>query len=224
MPDVETSVVRVRLIYEKRGSACFVPHVALGPLFARAAKRARLELSRTEGFSPHARISFGPELPASVVALGEPVDLWLSAREETTEEGRRGFLEYVNEAFNAQLPEGFLVTKCFLPAAGAPTPAKEYKAAHYLVWSGSACAAELLSHMERHYGQAFLNGFVDQDLRVSAVLSNPAQNGIGGLVKSLIANCVVAGWHDMRIVRAGLGRWNGKQMEPMEEAAARFMA
>ena len=56
--------------------------------------------------------------------------------------------------------------------------------------------------------------------RVSAVLANPAQNGLGGWVKALAADGVVAGWHDMCIVRTALGRWNGKQMEPIGEDAA----
>jgi uncharacterized protein (DUF2344 family) len=72
---------RIRLIYEKRGRACFVPHVAMSTIFARAAKRAGIELSNTDGFSPRAKISFGPELPAGVVALNEPADLWLKSEE-----------------------------------------------------------------------------------------------------------------------------------------------
>ena len=213
---------RIRLIYEKRGRACFVPHIVLNTLFARAARRAGIELSSTEGFSPHARMSFGPELPAGVVALGEPVDLWLSAREKITEDKLRDFLHSVPEALNAQMPEGFLVKKCILPADGAPALGKECGAAHYLAWSRNISAAELLSHMERHYGEAILNGFVEEAAlsRVSVFLANPAQNGIGSWVKALTADSVVAGWHDMCIVRAGLGRWNGKQMELVEEGVA----
>ncbi|MBQ6664010.1 MAG: DUF2344 domain-containing protein, partial [Synergistaceae bacterium] len=56
--------VRVRLIYSKRGGACFVPHIALAQMFSRSASRAGLSLTMTQGFSPRAKISFGPELPA----------------------------------------------------------------------------------------------------------------------------------------------------------------
>ena len=230
MSDFETnsSVVRVRLIFEKRGRACFVPHVCLSTLFARAGRRAGLELSSTEGFSPRARMSFGPELPAGVVALSEPADLWLKVRKEITEEKRRDFLQSVTGAFNAQMPEGFRIIKCALPSDGAPALGKACGAAHYLVWirSGPSLAslAELLSHMERHYGQAILNCFIEQAMfsRVSAVIGNPAQNGIGGWVKALVAEDIVAGWHDMCIVRVNLGRWNGKQMESTEGGDACF--
>jgi len=113
------------------------------------------------------------------------------------------------------------VTKCILPPEGAPALGKECKAARYLVWTRNDYpAGELLSYIGRHYGQAFLNGVVEQE-KVSAVLANPAQNGIGGLVKALVADGVVAGWHDMCIVRVNLGRWNGKEMEPIEDAKLR---
>jgi hypothetical protein len=233
MPDLDsTKITHIRLIYEKRGGACFVPHVALSAVFARAARRAGMELSGTEGFSPRARMSFGPELPAGVVALNEPGDLWLKTPEEITAEGRRDFLEYVTGALNAQMPEGFRVTKCLLPAEGSPALGRECRAAHYLVWTGNGLsedADKLLSYMNRCYGEAVLDGFVEQVVfcgfsRVSAVIANPAQNGIGILVKALVADGVVAGWHETRIVRTGLGRWNGKQMESMEEGAACFKA
>ena len=221
--------MRVRLIYEKRGRACFVPHVALSALFARSARRAGIELSYTEGFSPRAKISFGPELPAGVVALNEPMDLWLKAYEEITEGKRHNFMEFLVVAFNAQIPEGFRVKRCVFLEEGSPALGKECKAAHYLVWAkngplAGAGATELLSYMERHYGKAVLNGFVEQVTfsRVSTVLADPAQNGIGGLVKALVADRVVDGWHDMCIVRTGLGRWNGEQMELTEEGRRVF--
>ena len=220
MADIELKLktTRVRLIYEKRGGACFVPHVSLGTLFARSARRAGMEPVRTEGFSPRARMSFGPELPAGVVALNEPVDLWLKAREGMTEEERRDFPGSVAEGFNAQLPEGFRVMKCVLLTEGAPALGKDCKAAHYLVWTRNALAsADLLSHMENHYEKAVLNGLVEQAIypKVSAVLANPAQNGIGGWVKALIVDGLVAGWRDMCIVRLGLGCWNGERMEEL---------
>jgi radical SAM-linked protein len=230
MPDADSpkqKVTRIRLIYEKRGRACFVPHVALSALFARAARRAGMELSCSEGFSHRARISFGPELPAGVVALAEPADLWLAAREEASEVNRRELIESAVRGLTAQMPEGFLVTKYALLSEGAPALGKECRAAHYLVWVKNellADAAELLAHMERHYGEAVLNGFIEQAefSRVSVVLANPSQNGIGSLVKALVTDGFIGGWHDMRIVRVGLGRWNSRHMEPMGEGAAYF--
>ena len=90
--------VRVRLFYEKRGGACFVPHIALAPLFTRTAWRAGLVPEMTRGFSPHAKMSFGPELPARVVALMEPVDVYLGSVPDD-----------LLERWNAAMPDGFRV-------------------------------------------------------------------------------------------------------------------
>ena len=65
-------------MYSKRGGACFVPHIALAQIFARSALRAGFRLEMTHGFSPRARRSFAPELPAGVVALNEVVDMYFS--------------------------------------------------------------------------------------------------------------------------------------------------
>jgi len=206
----------------------------MSTLFARAARRASIKLSYTDGFSPRAKISFGPELPAGVVALNEPVDLWVNPEEDSAaakllqEKMKNGYSGSIVEALNAQMPEGFNVKKCIFPAAGAPALGKECKAAHYLLWSRNKLlmeggAAGLLSHMERYYGEAVLNGLVEFDdfTRISVVLEGPAQNGIGGWVKTLTADGVIAGWFEMCVVRVSLGRWNGKQMEPIGGDAAR---
>ena len=65
-----------RLIYSRRGGACFVPHIALVQIFSRSALRSGLNLIMTQGFSPRAKISFTPGLPAGVVALNEAVDMY----------------------------------------------------------------------------------------------------------------------------------------------------
>jgi hypothetical protein len=205
---------RVRLFYEKRGGACFVPHIALASLFTRAANRAGIRLQMTEGFSPHAKMSFGPELPAGVAALSEPLDIWL-------EEGSRGGDDAprLAEKWNGQMPEGFRVVKCLFPPEGAAALGKDCKAALYWVWGGKADPGELLASLERHYGAHLLDLAAGEDgvrgARISFVVSGPAQNGIGGWVRALTAAGAVAGWQDLRIARAALGRWNGAGMEPL---------
>ena len=79
--------MRIRLVYEKRGGACFVPHVSLAQVFIRSAFRINLNFEMTQGFSPRPKMSFGPELPAGVVALDEPVDIYL-------QDGHRKDLEF----------------------------------------------------------------------------------------------------------------------------------
>jgi hypothetical protein len=217
------------VFYEKRGGACFVPHVALATLFARAANRAGIGLQMTEGFSPHAKMSFGPELPAGVVALSEPLDIWIEGDARAAENAP----DRLAERWNEQMPEGFRVVKCLFPAEGAAALGKDCKAALYWVWAAGADAGELESSLNRHYGENLLQSLAagtcckDEDenknengrgfSRVSFVVSKPAQNGIGGWVKALTAEGTIAGWQDLRIVRAALGRWNGAQLEPLAE-------
>ena len=198
--------VRVRLFYEKRGGACFVPHIALAPLFTRAAWRAGLVPAMTEGFSPHAKMSFGPELPAGVVALMEPVDIHLES-----------VLDNLAERWNAALPEGFRVLSSFLPREGAPSLGKECRAALY--WArcpGLLPCGELIDAARAHYGEAVVDaGCGTEELEgwMRLVLSAPAQNGVGGWVKAMTTSGVLKGWQDINIVRAAIGAWNGTQIE-----------
>ena len=92
--------MRARLIYSKRGGACFVPHIALAQIFSRSASRLGLTLIMTQGFSPRAKISFAPELPAGVVALNEPVDMYFDDVHDD-----------IAVMMNSSLPEGFHVSR-----------------------------------------------------------------------------------------------------------------
>ena len=44
---------------------------------------------------------------------------------------------------------------------------------------------------------------IDDWLRL--VISSPAQNPIGGLVKFMIRENIIAGWHEINIVRSAIG-------------------
>ncbi|GHS86639.1 hypothetical protein AGMMS49957_05160 [Synergistales bacterium] len=207
--------VRVRLFYEKRGGACFVPHIALATLFARAAGRAGILLRQTEGFSPHARMSFGPELPAGVVALSEPVDVWCGIDPETDE-------RYLADVWSGQMPEGFRIKKCVLLPDGLPALGKDCQAALYCVWAENLAFKDLSESLKAHYGGGLLNvsdeceKFFPRETQlvkspegwtgVSFTVKGAAQNGIGGWVRS------ASDWRNLRIVRVCLGRLRGAEI------------
>ncbi|MBQ6737044.1 MAG: DUF2344 domain-containing protein, partial [Synergistaceae bacterium] len=117
--------MRVRFIYSKRNGACFVPHIALAQMFSRSASRAGLKLTMTQGFSPRAKISFAPELPAGVVALNEPVDMFF----EFDKNAPKNLIDLMNDS----LPEGFNISRVIFPPDDSPSLGKVCKAAEYLL-------------------------------------------------------------------------------------------
>ena len=219
--------MRVRLIYAKRHGACFVPHIALAQIFSRSATRAGFRLVMTQGFSPRPKLSFGPELPAGVVALNEPVDMYFA--DDPCD---------IVPRLNTALPEGFSVSEAAVVAEDAPSLGKSCRHAEYLMRTASRgsvsspklgevgwgctplppkspltqgdlpCEAHVLADLAADFfGPALcLNEHRGDWQRL--ILSDPAQNPIGGFVKSLIKNGVITGWHEANIVRISVGTYN----------------
>ena len=189
--------MRIRLIYAKRGGACFVPHIALAQIFARSALRAGFRPEMTQGFSPRARLSFGPELPAGVAALNEPVDMYFA---ET--EGLCGNADVFADAMNAALPEGFRVSQVLFPSENSPSLGKSCRHAEYLI--RNTLCLDILSTAKNFYGAAALKAEnLDGWLRL--ILHDPAQNPIGKLIKHMISQNIITGWHQVNIVRSNIG-------------------
>ena len=185
--------MRVRLVYSKRGGACFVPHIALAQIFARSALRAGFRPEMTQGFSPRARLSFGPELPAGVVALNEPADMYFSGD------------TFSLDAMNAALPEGFRISQVLFPAEDSPSLGKSCKFAEYLIRNTQGL--DILDTAKNFYAHALVKSeYIDDWLRL--ILSEPAQNPIGGLIKHMIAQNIITGWHQVNIVRANIGLYD----------------
>ncbi|MDR1741816.1 MAG: TIGR03936 family radical SAM-associated protein [Synergistaceae bacterium] len=196
--------MRLRIIYEKRRGACFVPHTALTTVFGRAIRRAGLRPLRTDGFSPRAKVSFGPELPTGVIALAEPADIWIESAPVP---------ESV-EALNGQMPDGFRIVSGAALPDDAPPISRTCRAARYRVWVMPPAhdAEELAFHLRQQYGFFLMNAVVERNSngflggapRIDFTVAEPAQNGIGVWVRAMIAVGAVQGWQDLRIVRLEL--------------------
>lgn len=189
--------MRVRLIYSKRNAACFVPHIALAQVFTRTALRAGLKLTQTQGYSPHAKLSFGPELPAGVVALAEPVDMYLSEVSDG-----------IPDVMNKSIPEGFRILRAYIPAEQAPSLGKLCTHAQYLMRSINGL--ELLQHIKEFYSASIMK-LEDYDGWLKFIVKAPAQNPIGSFVKYLKFKELIAGWHELNIVRASIGYFNAER-------------
>ena len=186
---------RARLIYSKRGGACFVPHIALAQIFARSASRAGFSLEMTQGFSPRPHLSFGPELPAGVVALNEPLDMYFAQE----------YPDIINP-MNDALPEGFAISQVLPVPENSPNLGKACTHAEYLLRSGF----DLVDLAKSFYGEnLILSEKCDDWLRI--IVAQPAQNPIGGFVKSLIRDELLQGWHQINIVRTAVGSFNQQE-------------
>lgn len=172
-----------------------MPHIALAQIFSRSASRAGLKLVMTQGFSPRAKISFGPELPAGVIALNEPVDMYFA----------QDYPDVITR-LNASLPEGFSVSRTLFPEEGSPNLGKYCKHAEYLLRS----RIELKDLAAKFYGDAlFLSEDADGWLRL--ILSDPSQNPIGGFVRHLVSENLITGWHEVNIVRISVGSYDEEE-------------
>ena len=88
---------KVRLSFTKEGEVRFISHLELAHLFHRAAKRADLPLSYSEGFHPMPRIVFATAIPVGMESRKEIVDMELEGRITSRE---------VKENLNQTLPQG----------------------------------------------------------------------------------------------------------------------
>ena len=87
----------IRAKYKKEDDMIFISHLDLQRLLQRAFRRAEINLSYSQGFNPHPKMSYGNALALGVESQGEYVDVEIE--EDLSVE------EYLNR-MNSQLPEG----------------------------------------------------------------------------------------------------------------------
>lgn len=92
----------IRVKYKKEDEMIFISHLDLQRLLQRAFRRAKINLSYSEGFNPHPKMSYGNALALGVESQGEYVDIEIENDIEVDE-----FLERINN----QLPEGIKFIK-----------------------------------------------------------------------------------------------------------------
>ena len=92
----------IRFKYKKEDEMIFISHLDLQRLLQRAFRRAKINLSYSEGFNPHPKMSYGNALALGVESQGEYVDIEIEDDIEVKE-----FLERINE----QLPDGIKFVK-----------------------------------------------------------------------------------------------------------------
>ncbi len=68
---------KFRLRYSKGPELRFISHLDLMRAWLRAVRRAGLPVAYSQGFSPHAKLSFGPPLPLGLTSSAEHLDIQL---------------------------------------------------------------------------------------------------------------------------------------------------
>lgn len=95
--------IQVELIYQKMDQARFFGHLEQAHIFARALRRARIEVAYSKGFHPMPRISFDNPLPLGMESEAE--SMWILVKPNIR------CHELVSE-LNRQLPQGLQVIQC----------------------------------------------------------------------------------------------------------------
>ena len=95
-----------RLWYKKTGAAIYISHLDLNRAFQRAVIRADIPLWYTEGFNPHAYMTFPAPLPLGQEGMREPVDIRLT--EDLP-------CEQVQARLNLTMPEGIVIADATEP-------------------------------------------------------------------------------------------------------------
>ena len=173
-----------------------MPHIALAQIFSRTASRAGLKLIMTQGFSPRAKISFAPELPAGVVALAEAVDMFFNEEVKT---------ENLISKMNDALPEGFNISRVIFPEEDSPSLGKLCTHAEYLIRSVNGLDLKNYFNSPSILPNSY---FLTPNSFLRFVIKDPAQNPLGGFIKNMIKENIISGWHEVNIVRAAVGLYD----------------
>ncbi len=92
---------KIRVQYTKTGQMRFISHLDVARVMERAARRARISLVYSQGFTPRPKISFGPPLVLGVASIAEYLDVEVNIGRETD------FMEKLNLV----LPPGMQIVR-----------------------------------------------------------------------------------------------------------------
>lgn len=130
---------RYRIRWTKLGRTRFVSARDLTSVWERSLRRADLPIAYSEGFTPHARVSFPDALPVGVESTGEYAELTFAAPIRPDRDLAR---------LSSALPQGMDVSTYLAVPDGAPKLARMLRATLWeLVWPpvDAAALTDLLS-------------------------------------------------------------------------------
>jgi radical SAM-linked protein len=130
---------RLRLRYTKEGRVRFVSARDLTAVWERAVRRAGLPIAYSEGFTPHAKVSFPDALPLGYASLGEYAEITFTVQIDPDRD-----LAILSD----QLPEGMDILTFWEVPDGAPKLAKMLPGTlSEIVYADPAVTVEILQNM-----------------------------------------------------------------------------
>lgn len=96
-----SKVMRIKFI--KHGDMIYISHLDVQRLFQRVFRRAEINLTYSQGFNPHPKMSYGNALALGIESFGEYVDIEIEDDLSTEE-----LIVRINEQF----PDGMEFVKC----------------------------------------------------------------------------------------------------------------
>lgn len=117
-------LARYRMHYGRDESLIYISHLDLMRFWERAFRRARLPVTYSEGFTPHARISLAAPLSIGISSEAELLDVWL-----------QGLLPPASilEPLKKQMPSGISLARVWRLPLEAPSLQSQTLFAEYLV-------------------------------------------------------------------------------------------
>jgi len=120
--------VRVRLRFTKRGKIRFTSHRDTARVWERTVRRAQLPIAYSQGFSPHAKLSFGLALSTGFESDAEYLDIELDpARADQVDIGA------LPSMLSVLLPDGMTATAVAVLPPGSPSLQQIVTSCEYLI-------------------------------------------------------------------------------------------
>ncbi|RJQ68990.1 MAG: TIGR03960 family B12-binding radical SAM protein [Desulfobacteraceae bacterium] len=113
---------RMELIYTKRQQARFFGHLELANIFARALRRAKIDMLYSQGFHPMPRISFDDPLPLGMESYAERMWVRVAPQVQCRE---------LIEGLSACMPQGITIASCREIPVNQPN--KTFEEDHYQI-------------------------------------------------------------------------------------------
>ncbi len=163
--------VRVIAEFRKEGPARYISHLDLMRVMQRALRRADIPVVYSQGFNPHALISFATALPVGCSSECEIMDLRI--------EDGFGWGDLASR-LNTALPDGLSVIRATRTSAEAPAPMAAVQAASYEVYASGdwpAKAKEFLASAGWPAAKRGKKGVRDVDIRPMVYALEPDGDG-----------------------------------------------